>query len=206
MQKITCKFNRLSLKSFIQLRGEVPTIEVTARWSAYSFDKLRGEVPTCARWSAYFSGWSARWSAYPTLYLSTSWFYTFAPWKVIWGEQKDFCATVVSGHDVPLIGSRPFVPDHKIFFVDFQEADPAYFLCGILNSNLAKEFVDSHNISIQIGDIFKHMNLPSYDRTDQHHGKLVRLTKQAHDEADPEKREGIFDKLRELGDRILEDQ
>lgn len=31
VQKITCKFNRLSLKSFIQLRGEVPTIEVTAR-------------------------------------------------------------------------------------------------------------------------------------------------------------------------------
>jgi hypothetical protein len=131
--------------------------------------------------------------------------YTFAPWKVIWGEQKDFCAAVVSDHDVPLVGSRPFVPDHKIFFVDFQEAEPAYFLCGILNSNLAKEFVDSHNISIQIGDIFKHMNLPSYDPIDKDHGQLVRLAKQAHDETDLEKREGILNKLRELGDRILED-
>lgn len=130
--------------------------------------------------------------------------YTFSPWKVIWGEQKDFCAAVVSCDSVPLAGLRPFVPDHKIFFADFQEPKPAYFLCGILNSNLAKEFVDSHNISIQIGDIFKHMNLPPYDPTDKRHGELIQLVEQAHCETDFSKRETILDELRKLGDTILD--
>lgn len=130
--------------------------------------------------------------------------YTFSPWKVIWGEQKDFCAAVVSQEKVPLIGLRPFVPDHKIFYADFNAPEPAYFLCGILNSNLAKEFVDSHNISIQIGDIFKHMNLPPYDPSNKRHGKLIQLVKQTHDEDDPDDRETILNKLRELGDKILD--
>jgi hypothetical protein len=129
--------------------------------------------------------------------------YTFSPWKVIWGEQKDFCAAVAKGEDVPLLGVRPYVPDHKIFFADFQDPEPAYFLCGILNSNLAKEFVDSHNISIQIGDIFKHMSLPLYDPSNKKHGKLIQLVKQAHAESDLNKREIILSKIRELGDKIL---
>lgn len=130
--------------------------------------------------------------------------YTFSPWKVIWGEQKDFCAAVVSGHEVPLVGFRSFVPDHKIFFADFKEPDPAYFLCGLLNSNLVKEFVDSHNIAIQIGDIFKHMNLPPHDPADIGHRELTRLARRAHGEADEAERKGVLGELRDLGDAILE--
>jgi hypothetical protein len=100
--------------------------------------------------------------------------YTFAPFKVIWAEQSDsFCAAVAASADVPLVGSRPYVPDHKIFFVDFQEEAPAYFLCALLNSSLVKEFVESHNISIQIGNIFKHMSLPAFDEKQADHRRLV---------------------------------
>lgn len=129
--------------------------------------------------------------------------YTFAPWKVIWGEQKDFCAAVVGSEEVPLIGSRPFVPDHKIFFVDFDEEEPAYYLCSLLNSNLAKEYVDSHNISIQIGDIFKHMNLPAYEPKNQNHRKLYELAMKAHKVDDTEEREEILSRIRWLGDKII---
>ncbi len=130
--------------------------------------------------------------------------YTFAPFKVVWAEQSgNFCAAVAGNANVPLIGSRPFVPDHKIFFVDFNEAVQAYYLCGLLNSFIVKEFVESHNISIQVGDIFKHMNLPAFDKKNRLHNLLAEYCQKAHEENQLSKREIILAKLRSLGDDIL---
>ena len=107
--------------------------------------------------------------------------YTFAPYKVIWAEQSSkFASAVVTAKDTPLIGNKPYVPDHKVFFVDFQTPEPAFYLCGLLNSELVKEFVESHNISIQVGNIFKHMNLPPYESKNENHLELARLVQEAH--------------------------
>ena len=107
--------------------------------------------------------------------------YTFAPFKVVWAEQSSkFVSAVVTEKDVPLVGSRPYVPDHKVFFVDFMVAEPAYYLCGLLNSNLVREFVESHNIAIQVGNIFKHMNLPLFEQDNEQHVELANLVKEAH--------------------------
>ena len=131
--------------------------------------------------------------------------YTFAPYKVIWAEQSGtFEAAVAAAGEVPLLGQRPYIPDHKIFFVEFQEAEPAYFLCGLLTSSLVKEFVDSHNISIQVGDIFKHMSLPFFDRTQQAHRRLAQLVEQAHQEHDAPARAALVDELRFEAERIIE--
>lgn len=130
--------------------------------------------------------------------------YTFAPFKVVWAEQSgSFCSAVAESADVPLVGARPYVPDHKIFFVEFQEAAPAYYLCGLLNSATVKEFVESHNISIQVGDIFKHMNLPAFNPSNRHHVKLSELCRQAHGEKLVMKRDAIISRLRTIGDEIL---
>lgn len=129
--------------------------------------------------------------------------YTFSPWKVIWAEQKEFCAAVASSFVTPLIGPRPFIPDHKVFFVDFSKPDPAYFLCGLLNSDAVIEFVKSHNISIQIGDIFKHMNLPEYNPKDKNHKKLVALTKKSHAEHSIEKRARIISDISKVAENII---
>jgi hypothetical protein len=110
--------------------------------------------------------------------------YTFTPYKVVWAEQsRHFVAAVATSKDVPLIGRRPYVPDHKVFFVPFREKEPAYFLCGLLNSNLVREFIESHNISIQTGDIFKHMNLSPFDSSNTEHLRLATLIERAHDPA-----------------------
>jgi Eco57I restriction-modification methylase len=130
--------------------------------------------------------------------------YTFAPFKVIWAEQSSsFSAAVATSANVPFVGVRPYVPDHKLFFVDFQEEDPAYFLCALLNSSLVKEFVESHNISIQVGDIFKHMNLPTFDAKQTVHRRLVKLTRKAHGEADSKKRAKIVSYVRAVSDKLL---
>ena len=131
--------------------------------------------------------------------------YTFAPFKVIWAEQSgSFCAAVATSVKVPLLGKRPYVPDHKISFVDFEEEDEAYFLCGLLTSSLVKKFVESHNISIQVGDIFKHMNLPAFDAKKAVHKRLAELAKEAHTEHDVVARALIVGKIRGKADQILE--
>lgn len=130
--------------------------------------------------------------------------YSFAPYKVIWAEQSgSFCAAVAANDTVPLVGKRPYVPDHKIFFVEFATAAPAYFLCGLLNAPLIKEYISSHVICIQVGDIFKHMTLPAFDPKAVDHANLVKLVKQAHRTKAELKRAPIIDNARTLAEGIL---
>ena len=77
--------------------------------------------------------------------------YTFAPYKVVWAElSTTFEATVFESENVPLVGARPYVPDHKVYFADFESKDMAHFVCGILNSSMVQEYVESHTIQIQV--------------------------------------------------------
>ncbi|WP_145653776.1 Eco57I restriction-modification methylase domain-containing protein [Bacillus paralicheniformis] len=122
--------------------------------------------------------------------------YTFAPFKVVWAEQSSkFVSAVVTEKDVPLVGSRPYIPDHKVFFVDFEVAEPAFYLCGLLNSKLVREFVESHSIAIQVGNIFKHMNLPFFDPDNKQHVALAKFVQEAHSSGITEELESIIQKL-----------
>jgi hypothetical protein len=107
--------------------------------------------------------------------------YTFAPYKVVWAElSTTFEAVVVTEANVPLVGNRPYVPDHKVYFAEFNDADTAYFVCGLLNSSLVREYVESHTIQIQVSNIFKHLSLPRYDRKNTDHKNIVDICRQAH--------------------------
>ena len=132
--------------------------------------------------------------------------YTFSPWKVVWAEQpgnKEFPVAVVESGNVPLLGKRVIIPDHKIFFVDFHNPEPAYYLCGLLNCSIVRTFIQSHNISIQVGNIFKHMSLQEFDRTNKNHVKLVNLVKKAHAENNKAKRDDLLEQISTLGNRLL---
>lgn len=130
--------------------------------------------------------------------------FTFKPWKVIWAEMPGkFCAAVAGSKDVPLMGMRPYVPDHKIFFVAFDDENAAHYLCGLLNSTTVSQYVEAHNVAIQVGDIFKHMRLPKYDAANAAHKKIVDLCKTAHKEADVAKRAILVESVRTDADALL---
>lgn len=115
--------------------------------------------------------------------------YTFAPYKVIWAEMTgDFCAAVVESGSITGIGKRVYVPDHKLYFADFTKPEPAYFLCGLLHSEIVKEMIEAHNISTNMGDVFKHISLPAYSATDKAHARLADLVKKAHGQHDEKAR------------------
>ena len=129
--------------------------------------------------------------------------YTFAPWKVIWAEQKEFCAAVVSSANITPKINRVLIPDHKIYFANFNTPEPAYFLCGLLNSKIVIEFIQSHYIGIQIGDIFKHMKLPSFDPLDKRHNRLIELVKRCHFEDNSQKRIELLNIISDLSEEII---
>ena len=132
--------------------------------------------------------------------------YTFAPWKVIWAEQKNFCAAVCSSRMLDSVGSKTLIPDHKVFFAAFDEPEPAQYLCGLLNTAIVKEFIESHVIKIQIGNIFKHLNLPKFDIAQSAHRKLATLVKLAHETDNTSKRSLILNDISYLGTTIIFDQ
>ncbi len=139
---------------------------------------------------------------YYAVYNSGS--YTFAPFKVVWAElSTTFEAAVVTDHDVPLIGRRVFVPDHKIYFAEFQDKNMAYYVCGLLNSQLVKEYVVSHTIQIQVSNIFKHLSLPKFSPKNSDHIALSKICASAHAEGDATRKAGLMSKLSTIAEKIL---
>lgn len=130
--------------------------------------------------------------------------YTLQPWKVIWPEMSShFYAAVAGSAVVPIVGTRPYVPDHKIYFVGFGNKEPAYFLCGLLNTSIVREWVESHNLSIQVGNVFKSMRLPQYETGNIAHSYLAKLVEQAHNEHDSKARALLIQKIEENAEKIL---
>jgi hypothetical protein len=131
--------------------------------------------------------------------------YTFSPYKVIWAEMTgDFSAAVVASGSVPGYGPRVYVPDHKLYFADFDQPEPAFYLCGLLHSEIVKEMIEAHNVATNMGDIFKHVSLPEYDASLAEHNALAELVKQAHQEHDSKKRANIVAKVRAAAAAIIE--
>ena len=130
--------------------------------------------------------------------------YTFAPYKVVWAElSTTFEAAVLESANVPLAGNRPYVPDHKIYFADFTSKDMAHFVCGILNSKIVREYVESHTIQIQVSNIFKHLSIPEYDSKDPLHTALVALSKNAHAASTQKKRIKLLVEIDIKAEKIL---
>ncbi len=133
--------------------------------------------------------------------------YTFAPFKVIWAEMtSNFSAAVVTSGSVPGYGSRVYVPDHKLYFADFDQPEPAYYLCGLLHSEIVKEMIEAHNVSTNMGDIFKHVSLPAYNASSTAHEELVELVKQAHHEPNPNDRAKTVTKVRVTAAKIIDSE
>jgi hypothetical protein len=130
--------------------------------------------------------------------------YTFKPWKVIWPEMSSsFYAAVAGCTEVPLVGTRPYIPDHKVYFSAFDDKETAYYLCGLLNSQTVQEWINAHNVSIQVADVFKHLDLPEFESDNSMHVNLAKKVMSAHQEHDREARKVILDEIKVLSEEIL---
>lgn len=130
--------------------------------------------------------------------------YTFKPWKVVWPEMSSsFYAAVVGSDNMPLNGDRVFIPDHKVYFSSFDDKKTAYYLCGLLNTETVREWLDSHNVSIQVANVFKHLSLPEFDSNNRDHSKLSGLIELAHNTHDKKARNKVLRKAFSIAESIL---
>lgn len=130
--------------------------------------------------------------------------YTFKPWKVIWPEMSSsFYAAVAGSSEVPLVGTKVYVPDHKIYFASFDDKDTAYFVCGLLNSPTIKEWINSHNVSIQVADVFKHLTIPEFDLTSKMHINLANMVEKAHHTHNNDNRKDIINEIEILAEKVI---
>ncbi|EGR4466707.1 SAM-dependent methyltransferase [Vibrio cholerae] len=130
--------------------------------------------------------------------------YTFKPWKVVWPEMSSrFYAAVVGDAEVPVVGMRPYIPDHKVYYSAFEQKEEAFYLCGLLNTPMVAEWIESHTVNIQVGNIFKHTRLPEFNTEDTKHVYLASLTEIAHSTHDSNQRARIIAQIATLGEEIL---
>jgi hypothetical protein len=95
------------------------------------------------------------------------------------------------------------VPDHKIYFAEFADAETAYYVCGLLNSALVREYIESHTIQIQVSNIFKHVSLPVYDVKISAHRKVVELCRKAHAASNDHDRAKMLGALANASEKVL---
>jgi len=102
--------------------------------------------------------------------------YTFKHCKVVWREiSPEIQAAVVESED-----AGP-VPDHKLVTVGFDTAEPAHFLCSLLNSSPIRVLVRAYAIQTSVsGHVCEFANLPSYSPSIALHRTLTGLSKACH--------------------------
>lgn len=114
--------------------------------------------------------------------------YTFAKYIVAARDNSKFCASVIEPQKTPwgeikntICVKHTIIISQKING-DFINKDEAYYICGILNSDVVKKYIEgsfkSNGYSLNKSNIY----IPEYDKNNTHHAKIVELSKKASHE------------------------
>lgn len=108
--------------------------------------------------------------------------YIHAPFYVVWREQSKNMMSCVTGNMTnEFLNNKKILVDSKVLFCPLESEDEAYYLAGMLNSDIVNDIVTSYTIDIQKGiDILKNIAIPEYKETNELHIELKELSKLAH--------------------------
>lgn len=67
---------------------------------------------------------------------------------------------------------KPIIPDHKVYFLPFDDFRYVHYVCGLINSQYVRRFIDGFTIKLQVGTLLRHIKLPKFDSQNQTHLKL----------------------------------
>lgn len=102
--------------------------------------------------------------------------YTFSPFKVVWKAlASGMNAVTISKYENKII-----IPDHNLVMVPFDDESSAYFLSGILNTEIVTNFVNAYISWFFSTHILENLNIPKYDSKNDAHNRIVELSKEAH--------------------------
>ena len=192
----------------------IPNEGITSVYLSKAKDQVENDYPRLYKYFGEFEQQLRRRSTYRMRMKAAPYYavynvgeYTFAPWKVVWPEQpgkKGLPVAVVNNRTLQGIGKKVIIPDHKIYFAEFYDEQKALYLCGLLLCEHVQKFITSFHIMTQVGDIFKHMRLPEFNKTDKMHIELSKLVKMAHDTGDASERHKLLENISQIGNLIVE--
>lgn len=109
--------------------------------------------------------------------------YTFSPYKVLWKEQaKAMQCCVVSSITNEFVTNKKVMVDSKVLFVALDNEMEAYYLCGLMNSQIVEDIVKGYTINTNRGvDIVKNINFPKFDSNNPNHVAIANASKRAHE-------------------------
>ena len=109
--------------------------------------------------------------------------YTFADYRVIWSRMaNDMKAAVVTKFKTPF-GEKEVLGTDTTALIPFDNEMEAHFVCGILNSGIARYFIRSFSSGgrgFGAPSILENILIPQYNNENRLHKKIASLSKQAH--------------------------
>lgn len=131
-----------------------------------------------------FAGWEKeiqRRSFYGMLRIGK---YTFAKYKVAWRYiARQFICAVIAPYQDAFLGEKLCIPNEKLIFIGTDNAQEAYYLCGILSAEAIKRCIEAYmspmNISVHILDKLK---IPRFMPDNPQHQEISDLCRQGHEQ------------------------
>ena len=114
--------------------------------------------------------------------------YTFAPYIVAARDNSKFCAAVVKPSETDWNETKQTIcVKHTIIISQkkdgtFISEDEAYYICGILNSDIVKSYIENTFKSNGYSLNKSNLHLPEYDENNPLHKKIAELAKKGNQE------------------------
>jgi hypothetical protein len=109
--------------------------------------------------------------------------YTFARHRVAWKRMASrMAAVVLDGWKTPF-GRKTLIATDTTSLFTAKTADEADYLCAILNSKTVDDFIRSFSSGgrgFGAPSVVKDLAIPRYDEGKRLHGRLARLSREAH--------------------------
>ncbi len=117
--------------------------------------------------------------------------YSFSEFKVVWKAlASGMQSCVISKHNNKII-----IPDHNVMMIAADNENEAYYLSGVLNSDLATIFVTSYIEWFFSTHVLEYFKIPKFDKKNAVHKNIAKQSFEAHAETDSGKLKKIVSKL-----------
>jgi hypothetical protein len=129
--------------------------------------------------------------------------YTFAPYKVAWRYiSKHFTPAVIEYADDSYLGRKNIIPNEKIIFIGFEDKAEAYYVCGILSSDLYRKTIESFMVGTQITpSLLQRLNLPRFDEQNDLHLQISEACLKGHQNLDT--RHSAMETINQLIEKLI---
>jgi SAM-dependent methyltransferase len=172
----------------------IPIIDMQVKYPrTYRYlHKFKGALETRADYVSYGSKRGLPFYGFGVNYRGD----VLAPWKVMWSNIGYVKAAAVSSKNGKVI-----VPDPSITYIQCSGCEEAYYIAGMINSNIYQALVNSRvNSDIHAGypRMLKEYYIPTFNTSNELHLKLADLSKQAHEAAQAGNKQHLAELQREI--------